>query len=300
MRQSPALEPARRAPTRSGATTARSRAASVAVLLVSALASPYDAVAQVQNREHPGWVSDVGVASANIVVGGVTAAVTALIRGEDVSEAFLKGAAGGGVVFVGKRVAAERFDGAGLLGRQIASVGSSMVADAGLGRELYTEVWLPAGPVWVQVRPKARLRARANLLDVGAVIWAATRSELRFDLGRSLSNGAPVFVADGHRIFMGSEHIGGFASGGVVVIGVSSLDVEAVQRHENIHVIQHDYLRLTLDRPVERWAWRRVTGRDIPLDLDLPTGIFALVWGDDFVLSRNNLLQREAEVFESR
>ncbi|MFS8636466.1 MAG: hypothetical protein FWJ74_00180 [Gemmatimonadota bacterium] len=294
MGHNPFLEPARRASPRSGARAARSIAASVALLLVFVFASPHEAAAQGKGHGHPAWVSDIAVASANIVVGGVTAAVTALIRGEDVSEAFLKGAAGGGVVFAGKRVAAERFDGAGLLGRQIASVGSSMVADAGLGRDLFTEIWLPLGPVWVQVRPEARWRARVNLHDVGSVIWAATRPELRFDLGRSLSNGAPVFVADQHLILVDGEVAFGFAVGGTVVIGGTARDAERVQRHENIHVLQHDYFVMTVTRRVERWVWRRLTTREIPLDFGFPAALISLVSWD------NTLLQSEAEVFESR
>jgi hypothetical protein len=259
----------------------------IAVLL------PHAGAAQDHAHEQPTWVRDVGVAGANVVVGGLTAAVTAAIRGHDVSEAFLKGAAGGGAVFVGKRVAVERFGGAGLLGREIASVGTSVVVNAGEGRGWFDEVWLPLGPAWMQVRPRARVRARVNLRDVGTLIWAATRSELHFDLGRSISNGATVFVARGHRILQESEPVNGFASGGVVVVGATNPELEVTQRHENVHVLQYDYLLQTVSRPLERWGRGWITDRDVPVDFDLLYFLaYPALLGD--------LREREAEVLEFR
>lgn len=234
--------------------------------LMVALGFPLAADAQDHGHgPQPTWAVDVGVAGANIVAGALTAAATAAIRGEDMSEAFLKGAVGGGVVFAGKRLAVERFDGAGLLGRQLASVGSGMVVDGGRGRDLLSEVWLPVGPVWLQVRSEARRRIRVDLVDVGTLIWAGTRPELTFDVERSLSNGAPVFVAHDRRIV--NAHA--TTIGGIVMLGVSNLDMAITQRHENVHVIQHDYLLQTLSRPLERWAWSWLTDRVIPIDFNV-------------------------------
>jgi hypothetical protein len=267
------------------------RARAVCALAILALV-PQCVSAQDHTHDQPTWAVDVGVAGANIAVGALTAAATAAIRGEDVSEAFLKGAAGGAVVFAGKRVAVERFDGAGLLGRQIASVGAGLVVDGGHGREWFREVWLPIGPAWLQVRPEGGRRARVNLREAGVLIWAATRSELDFDLGRSVSNGAPVFVARRHRIESDSDGVSGLASGGVILLGVTDLDWEVVQRHENIHVIQHDYVLTTLERPVEQWVWDRVAGRNVPVDLGLLTHpIFDPL---------RNVREREAEALEYR
>lgn len=258
-------------------------------LVVIALGSPQGATGQGHTHDQPDWVADVGVAGANIVVGALTSAATAAIRGEDVAEAFLKGAAGGGVVFAGKRLAVARFSGAGLLGRQVASVGTGMVVDGGHGRDWFDEVWLPIGPLWLQARPGAGRRARVSLRDMGAVIWAATRPELRFDLGRSLSNGAPAFVADRHRIVRDAGHADAFTVGGVVVLGVTGFDL---QPHENIHVIQNDYLLQTLDRPFEQWGWGRLIDRSVPVDL----GVLILLPG----LLLSDLKEAEAEVLHLR
>lgn len=258
-----------------------------------ALAFPDNAMAQEDHPyEPPTWVVDVGVAAANIVAGGFTAAATAMIRGENVSEAFLKGAGGGSVVFVGKRLAVERFSGAGLLGRQVAAVGSGMVTDAGHGRDFFTEVWLPVGPAWFQVRSEAGWRARVNVRDVGTLLWAASRPELRFDIDRSVSNGAAVFVADDHRLLLSSRRVAGLAFGGTILLGRSDTDVDVSQSHENVHVIQDDYGLLTMSRPLEQRAWSWLTEWDVPVDLNfLPV----LAWP---VL--RHLEESEAEVLEFR
>lgn len=258
-----------------------------------AVLAPAGAFAQDGDHPQPTWAVDVGVAGANIVAGALTAAVTAVIRGEDVSEAFLKGAVGGAVVFAGKRVTVERFDGAGLLGRQIASVGTGMVVDGGRGRAWLSEVWVPIGPASVQVGSQERWRWRVNLQDVGILVWAATRSELHFDFGRSVSNGAPVFVARNHRLKRDSDLKAGTAPGGVILLGVTSgADPEATQRHENVHIIQNDYLLGTLSRPTEEWAWQRFAGWTVPVDLHLLRHL-------SFYLFRN-VVEHEADALEVR
>jgi hypothetical protein len=109
-----------------------------------------------------------------------------------------------------------------------------------------------------------------NLADVGTLVWAATRSELHFDLERSISNGATVFVARRHRILSRSDPANGFARGGVVVLGARNPEIEVTQRHENVHVIQHDLVLLSVSRPLERWGWGLITARNVPVDLNLP------------------------------
>lgn len=89
-------------------------------------------------------------AGINALLGGATAAGMRLIRGESASEswsAFWTGTLGGGVTYAGKRVAVERFGGAGFLGRELATVGGSMVRNASAGRGVLEELVLPVGPV---------------------------------------------------------------------------------------------------------------------------------------------------------
>jgi len=62
----------------------------------------------------------------NALLGGLATVVQQAVRWELHWEDVLAGAAGGGVGYAGKVLAAERFFGAGLLGRQVAAMGASM------------------------------------------------------------------------------------------------------------------------------------------------------------------------------
>lgn len=261
--------------------------------LTAALLLPSGSAAQVHEHRAVEWGMDGALAAANIVISGLSASLTAVLRGEDVSRAFRRGAAGGALIFGGKRIAVERFDGAGLLGRQVGSVGSSVVANAGAGRDWFEEVWLPAGPLWIQVSSGERRRVRLNLRDVGTLAWAIHRSELEMDWTRSLSNGAMTFVSPRHRIVSGSREAAGVTIGGVVLLGVTHLDPDVVHSHENVHVIQHDFLLQIVGRPIEAWGWSHVTDRDVPLDVAvLPSLIYSTVV--------RNVAEAEADYLEVR
>lgn len=264
------------------------------VLLASALAIPRLAVAQDHDHPQPDWIVDVGVAGANALSGAVTAAVTAAIRGDAVPEAFIKGAVGGAAVFAGKRVAVEQFSGAGLLGRQVGSVGASIVANGGAGRGWVEEVWLPLGPVWLQASPSSDFGARLDLLNVGVTAWAVERPELEVDGRRSLDSGALVFTSPGHRITNSDGDVNGVAMAGTIALGaMAPIDVDVVERHERVHVIQYDYFVHTVSRPFEKWGWDRLLGRRMPFDL----GLIALAGTPRFV---RDLTEAEAGALELR
>ena len=247
----------------------RALAVLVGAAVAAALHAPVEA--QAPDRTAEPWMEDIAIGAVNAVVGGITGAVTAWLRDEDVEHAFVRGSVGGGVVFVGKRIAVEEFDGAGLLGRQVGAVGSSVVRNASVGDGWLDEVWLPLGPLWIQASPRAPHRLRVNVWDLAVVGWAATRSELELDWGASASSGAAVFRAPNHRLRDDDEAIGGLTTGSVVLIGPASGEErrELVRGHELVHVLQHDFFRQAWERPLEAWGWSRLLGLDPPLDLSL-------------------------------
>lgn len=220
-----------------------------------------------QTREDASF-EGLGIAATNALAGGVSAAVIAAVRGGDVTDAFLKGAVGGAVVYAGKRVAVEGFAGAGLIGRQVGALGSSVVANGGWGRGWLDVTSWPLGPLWIEVHGPRPSSLRANVWDIGALAWAIYRPELRFDWRASLSNGAMVFASPYHAVITGDGHAAGFALAGMIVLGPGT-DHLPVQAHENVHVIQHDFLLHVASRPVEAWAWGAIFGRSAPVDLDI-------------------------------
>lgn len=214
------------------------------------------------------WTNEFALAGANALAGGVTAAVTAWVRGQDLAPAFLKGSVGGAIGYTGKRVAVQRFDGAGLLGRQVGTVGHSIIANGGAGRDWFSEVWLAAGPIWFQVSPASERRPRFNVNDVVTAFWAISRAELEFDPGSSATTGAVVFRAPNHQFSSRHGDAAGMAIGSVVLVGSTNRPAHVIS-HELVHVIQHDLVVHAWSEPIEGWAWRRFTGMRPPINAGL-------------------------------
>jgi hypothetical protein len=93
------------------------RAALACVLATFALPP----LCRAQEPQRPGWVADFTVLSGNVLVSAVSAGAVQKARGGSFRDGFARGAAGGAGVFAGKRIAAARWAGAGLVGRQVAS-----------------------------------------------------------------------------------------------------------------------------------------------------------------------------------
>jgi len=203
----------------------------------------------------PRWVGDITFLSSNAILGGLTAGVAQSLRGGDFRDGFARGALGGATAYVGRRVAAERFDGAGLLGRQVSSVGASMVRNASEGRPTLETVVLAFTPVRLQVDRSDgwEVSPRVNLRDLFWLASFALRSETEFDLSMTLSAGAPVFRSP-MRSFIDSDGVSvdGVQTSGV--IGLSDVPDEMLRTafaHERVHVLQHDFAILLWSDPVE-------------------------------------------------
>lgn len=279
-----------------GPSTPAARSALVAALSTLALvgAAPLQGQA---SHEQPiptdPWVEDVAIGMANAFTGGVTAAVTAWLRDEDVGRAMVRGMVGGAIVFGGKRIVVENFDGAGLLGRQVGAVGSSMVRNAGTGAPWLEEVWLPLGPLWVQANPRSPGGVRVDAWRVAVLGWAATRSELRVDWGASASNGAFVFRAPEHVVQKDGDAVAGLALGGLVLLSRDRTgQVRQTRGHELVHVVQLDFYSQALAHPLESWVWSRFTDWSVPVDIGLPPHLLPSFFGD--------LPEAEARALDSR
>lgn len=219
------------------------------------------------------YAIDVG---ANVLIGGVTAGVAQMWNGKSFFRGFVRGAAGGGLVFAGKQITAQRFDGAGLLGRQVAAVGSSVVNNAAADRPVLSRLVLPVGPVRVYAEPAAgRAHAKVDLAGVVAIGYAATRPGARLDVEESLSAGAPVFLVSpewGHR----AGHLSG-----VILVDESEpddADLRAAVAHERVHVSQYDFAAVAWGEPVERWIASKVQPVR-PLYRYVEFGAAAALWG---------------------
>jgi hypothetical protein len=232
----------------------------------------------------PRWTGDLAVLGANAALGGLTAGLAQHLAGGSFRDGFTRGFFGGVVIYGGKRVAAERFPGAGLLGRELAAVGTSVVDNAAAGRGTLERLVLP---VWIgrlyidRGAGEGRMRVTPRL-DAMAAFWTLNgvlEDDLSFDAGATLSAGTPVFRTFNQLISLGDDE----AAAGLTAAGVVFLsDIPAFGEflgprnfaHERVHVLQMDQVFLHWTRPVERRLIGMVPGTDGLLrhvDLNLST-----------------------------
>lgn len=193
--------------------------------------------------------------AVNGALGGFSAAMFALARGKDPWRAAFMGFGGGVAMGAGKQVAGRRFDGAGLVGRQLAALGTSFVRAAS---EDTMVVLVPIGPMTLEVRPRAvdRVRPRVNLVAAATVLYYGVRADTRVDLGATLSAGAPVFRFPTETVSTRDGIIFGRMDFGTIVLGTAPSTLDEQRRmtlpHESIHVAQYDFLEHALALPPER------------------------------------------------
>ena len=229
-----------------------------AALLVLLMSAPARAQCAACAEPGPRGEGEAVTLAANALLGGITAGVRAHARGGSVRGAFVRGVAGGALVYAGKRIAAEPFDGAGALGRPVGAVGSSVVYNAGAGRGILSRVMLPVGPLHVYVEPRGSAPVRVKL-DAAAVVvatYAATRTGSRFDAGESLSSAALVF----RRAGAPTGRLQGEQAAGVMSVlypdvstEVDSLQIGRIKAHERVHTVQYDQGFLLWAAPAEEW-----------------------------------------------
>jgi hypothetical protein len=245
----------------------------VALLGVAGLAALMplaEAVAQQQPTQEPlpeqvlGHLSGgerVAHLAVNGALGGFSAAMFALARGKNPWRAALKGVGGGVVMGAGKQVAGKRFDGSGLIGRQLASLGTSVVRSAS---EDTTVVILPLGPMTFEIRPSAvdRVRPRVNLVAATTLAYYVIRADTRVDLGATFSAGAPVFRFPTETVSTRDGIIFGRMDFGTIVLGATPTILDTQRRmtlpHESIHIVQYDFLEQALSLPPERAILRKL------------------------------------------
>jgi hypothetical protein len=201
---------------------------------------------------------------ANALFGGLAAGIQRRAQGGSFRAAFARGLVGGGATYAGKRIAVERFSAAGLLGRELSAVGSSVSRNAADGRGILSRVMVPVGPLHVYVGAwdggGSRVRVRVDVAATAAAVYAATQPGARLDAGESLSSGAVMFRRTGTAAEVGFE--GAHAAGTMTVRHPtgSTTDPEQIWRitaHERVHVLQYDQAFLLAALPAERWALRR-------------------------------------------
>ena len=211
------------------------------------------------------WLGQFTVLSANTLMSAVTAGLFQEIRGGSFKDGFTRGALGGAVIYTGKRVAAERFFGAGFIGREVSAVGASVVRNASDGIGTFDRLILPVGftkVYWYRKQdriPDNRVHVKFDVVSMAFTAYAVAEDELEFELTQTLSAGMPVFRTDNKLI--GSEEKEIYAAGlqrtGIVLRShVPAYREEFLNRvfaHERLHVLQDDQIFITLNDHADDW-----------------------------------------------
>jgi hypothetical protein len=204
----------------------------------------------------PRWAGDVTFAASNALLAGMTAGVSQRLRGGQFGDGFARGAVAGAVAYVGRRVGAQRFDGAGLLGCQLLAGGVSMARNAGDGRPSLERLMFPIGPLHLHVDrgDGPVVQPKLHVVGLAQATRLALRDETRFDWSASLSAGAPVFRAPGQQLRFEGESATGLALHGSIILGEAGPDgPDRLFAHERVHIIQGDYVFLAWNDPLEGW-----------------------------------------------
>ncbi|HEX2079610.1 MAG TPA: hypothetical protein VHG08_17925 [Longimicrobium sp.] len=215
-----------------------------------------------------GWQGQVSTLAINALLGGGIGGTVRALRGGSFRDGFVAGAAGGALVYAGKRLAVERWDGAGLAGRQVAAVGTSIIRNTADGRapleRLMVPLWIAR--LYVTTSPRLSVQPRLDLAGTLSTAYQALDRRSEFDLARSISAGAPVF-----RVYDAELDWVAFQRSGVVLLRYSqshqgleeqlpedmSAPMEQSAAHERVHVVQLDQAFLLMAAPVEDWLLER-------------------------------------------
>jgi hypothetical protein len=246
------------------------------------MASPADPRCVLTGATESRSTGHMRVLGVNMGLGALTAGVSQHLRGQSFWKGLAGGAAGGGVSYLGKRMVTAEFTASGIAGRELAAVGSSMIANASAGAGVFDRLVFPIGPVRVdvQLRRGFDIRPRVDVPNLVFTLYTAAQPEMDVDWSESLATGAPVFIDRSPPTHWAGRH-----GLGVIILKESMEAVDPwhpampqVLRHERVHLLQHDFTSMVWGRPAEGWILGRIPGgsavhRYVDLRLDM------LAWG---------------------
>lgn len=231
--------------------------------LLAGRAPPISAQVSMNTR-----AEDLGI---NAAVGAVTATVWSIARGRGVKRAALQGLIGGATIGVARQVAASPFSGSGFVGRELSAVGVSALKSAGSD---HTTLSFPVGPVELQLTDGREFDWRVNATYAVAAVMNSVSRTTRIDATLSLYSGTFVFRDNRETLHTSNGEARGSEFFGGIKIAKSAFansnGAPNVLYHENVHVLQDDYLAFAVANPIEKLVLDRVSiGRRITRHVDV-------------------------------
>ena len=168
----------------------------------------------------------------------------------------------------------------GLLGREVAALGASVVANAGDGRAPFAAAILPVGPVRFYIGEQA-VRVKLDLAGAIALADAASQPHARLELGISMAAGTPIFT----NVSLDPPHYG--VQGAGVVGFARNGESRRLRGHELVHVAQYDFTFIAWGEPIERAVVPTLpAGSLVHPYVDLGANL-AFFWLGDWILPYN-------------
>jgi len=213
---------------------------------------------------------EIKLASANIIFGGVSTGLGAVInkqKSQKVLPTFWKGfkagCLGGTLLFVGKKCTNAMYNDkeitiwGGWGSKIIHNAGASIMENAALHRPAFSHYNLYIGFTRLEFDWQNRFRFHPKImpLTLAAMIYGIYAYDDKLDLKKSLTLGTPVFIADRKP----EGGIGLTFRGNISVYYDQSIDPDfyhSVYAHENVHTLQGQeyYIFNTyLNRPVSKF-----------------------------------------------
>jgi hypothetical protein len=201
-------------------------------------------------------------AGINAAVGGLTAGAWQGLSGKSFWNGFARGAGGGIMVFAGKRIIAERSPAWWWIGRELAALGSSEVANAASGRVSFDRITIPVGPVRFHFEPR-RKRLPSPTIDFASTVAAvvvSTRAGSRIGIDESLATGTLVFIVRDKSMAIGGNAAGVITLSEIVPDGnFPRLESKrSVISHEMIHSAQYDFILTAWADPIQKSLVRKL------------------------------------------
>ena len=198
------------------------------------------------------------VLSANLVFGGLTAGIAGSLQGRGFFGSAARGALGAAVHVAGKQIASSDAAVLGLVGRQVSAVGASITRNAATGSSALDTLIFPLGPLHIAWAPRTQRlpTVRVDAEDLGWITYGVASDRYSIDWSRSIWAGAVVFTTRGgvRDTSRGAGVVAGVTGGGVILLSEDQLRWKPRNlQHELTHVLQTDFLELTVGLPLERW-----------------------------------------------
>ena len=232
--------------------------------------------------------------SVNAGLGALTAGVRAKLGGRSFWPAFKQGVLGGTINYAGKRIIGTREPAFRLVGREVAALGASVVANGGEGRAPFAAAILPFGPARFYVGQPG-VRVKLDLAGSIALVYTATHSHGHLDLGASLAAGTPILG----NVTLDGVHQGGHIAG--VIAHVGTVASRRTIAHELVHTAEYDFTFIAWGEPAERALAPNVpAGRFIHRYFDLGANMTLWELGDWLVPYRQRPWEHEAVLMTDR